>query len=441
MNALQMIGSLNRSQRNTFVASFLGWTLDAFDFFLVTFVTIRIAKDFRVALPLIALAITLTLVMRPVGALIFGILAERFGRRLPLMIDIIFYSIIELLTAFSPNYQVFLILRILFGIGMGGEWGIGASLAMEALPTESRGLFSGILQQGYAVGYLLGAVVYFGIFQFFPSLGWRAMFIVGVLPALLVVFIRLGVPESEVWAQQQTRHRERGISVWQGMWNAVKSRWVLFIYVVLLMTAFNTLSHGTQDNFPTYLQGQFKVGFAITSLITAIANIGAIIGGTIFGFYSQRWGRRRAIIIACVIGLFMIPFWSGLVSIPGLSRLVSITIGAFLIQFMVQGAWGVVPVHLNELSPTDVRGTFPGFAYQFGNLLASFVVFLETTVAVSYGSEKTPNFSIALAIFSLGAFLAVIIFTAIGREAKGIEFTQADEEGIQAKGSLREAVD
>lgn len=441
MNALQMIGSLNRSQRNTFVASFLGWTLDAFDFFLVTFVTIRIAKDFRVALPLIALAITLTLVMRPVGALIFGILAERFGRRLPLMIDIIFYSVIELLTAFSPNYQVFLILRILFGIGMGGEWGIGASLAMEALPTESRGLFSGILQQGYAVGYLLGAVVYFGIFQFFPSLGWRAMFIVGVLPALLVVFIRLGVPESEVWAQQQTRHREHGISVWQGMWNAVKSRWVLFIYVVLLMTAFNTLSHGTQDNFPTYLQGQFKVNFAITSLITAIANIGAIIGGTIFGFYSQRWGRRRAIIIACVIGLFMIPFWSGLVSIPGFSRLVSITIGAFLIQFMVQGAWGVVPVHLNELSPTDVRGTFPGFAYQFGNLLASFVVFLETTVAVSYGSEKTPNFSIALAIFSLGAFLAVIIFTAIGREAKGIEFTKADEEEVASEGSLREAVD
>lgn len=333
MNAFQMIGSLNRQQRNTFTASFLGWTLDAFDFFLVTFVTLRVAKDFRVALPLIAFAISLTLIMRPVGALIFGILAERFGRRLPLMLDIIFYSIIELLTAFSPNYTVFLILRALFGIGMGGEWGLGASLAMEALPTESRGLFSGILQQGYAFGYLIAAVVYFLVFLLVPtpSLAWRVMFAVGVLPALLVVFIRLGVPESPVWEHQQALHRERGISLWQGIWNAVKSRWLLFIYVVLLMTAFNSLSHGTQDNLPTFLQAQLKLGTGATSIITIIANIGAIIGGTLFGFYSQRWGRRRAIIIACILGLLMIPLWSGLLQIPGVGLLTSIAIGAFLI--------------------------------------------------------------------------------------------------------------
>ena len=381
--------------------------------------------------------------MRPLGALIFGILAERFGRRLPLMIDIIFYSIIELLTAFSPNYTVFLILRALFGIGMGGEWGLGASLAMEALPTESRGFFSGVLQQGYAFGYLVAAIVYYLVFLLVPtpSIAWRVMFAVGVIPALLVVFIRLGVPESPVWEHQQALHRERGVSLWQGMWNAIKSRWVLFLYVVLLMTAFNSLSHGTQDNLPTFLQAQLKLGTGATSLITIIANIGAIIGGMIFGFYSQRWGRRRAIIIACILGLFMIPLWSGLVRIPGIGLLTSIAIGAFLLQFMVQGAWGVVPVHLNELSPTDVRGTFPGFAYQFGNLLASFIVTLEAIVAQNLGTVRTPNYGLALAIFSTCAFLAVIIFAAIGREAKGIEFTQADEEEFAPSGGLREAVD
>ena len=443
MNAFQMVGSLNNQQRNTFIASFLGWTLDAFDFFLVTFVTVRVAKDFRVGLPLVLFAVTLTLMLRPVGALIFGILAERFGRRLPLMIDIIFYSIIELLTAFSPNYAVFLVLRALFGIGMGGEWGLGASLAMEALPTESRGFFSGVLQQGYAFGYLIAAIVYYFVFLLVPnpSLAWRVMFAIGVLPALLVVFIRLGVPESPVWEHQQALHRERGVNLWQGMWNAIKSRWVLFVYVVLLMTAFNSLSHGTQDNLPTFLQAQLKLGTAATSIITIIANIGAIIGGMIFGFYSQRWGRRRAIIIACVLGLLMIPLWSGLVRIPGIGLLASIATGAFLLQFMVQGAWGVVPVHLNELSPTDVRGTFPGFAYQFGNLLASFIVTLEAIVAQNLGTVKTPNYGLALAIFSACAFVAVILFAFIGREAKGIEFTQADEEEFAPSGAVREALD
>lgn len=427
MSALSLVRSLNRDQRNIFLASFLGWTLDAFDFFLVTFVTLRIAKDFRVALPAIVFTITLTLMLRPLGALIFGILADRFGRRTPLMIDIICYSVIELLTAFAPNYAIFLLLRGLFGIAMGGEWGLGSSLAMESLPTESRGLFSGILQQGYACGYLLGAIAFFLVFTFFPYFGWRTMFVIGVLPALLVVFIRMGVPESPVWEHQQTLHRERGTNVWQGMRNAVKSRWLLFVYLIILMTAFNALSHGTQDLLPTFLQGQLKLPVFSTSLITIIANIGAIIGGTLFGYYSQNWGRRRAIIIACVLGIIMIPFWIGFIRIPGLGLLASIAVGAFLLQFMVQGAWGIIPVHLNELSPTDVRGTFPGFAYQLGNLFASGIVTFEALLAENLKTGNVPNYASALAIFSLGAFIAVILFTAIGREAKGIEFIMADE--------------
>src|SRR5258708_25577543 len=255
------------------------------------------------------------------------------------MDDIIFYSVMELLIAFAPNFTIFLILRALFGIGMGGEWGLGSSLAMESLPTQSRGLFSGILQQGYACGYLLAAIAYFIIFTFFPYLGWRAMFVIGVLPALLVVYIRLGVTESPVWEHQQILHRERGTNVWQGMGNAMKRHWLLFVYLIILMTAFNGISHGTQDNLPTFLQAQLKLGVSATSTITIIANIGAIIGGILFGYYSQNWGRRRAIIIACILGIIMIPFWTGYIRIPGLSLLASIAVVAFLLQFMLQGAW------------------------------------------------------------------------------------------------------
>jgi|SRR5450755_288647 len=442
MGVWSLIRSLNGVQRRTFMASFLGWSLDAFDFFLVTFVTLHIAKDFNVGLSAVLFAVTLTLMMRPVGALIFGILADRFGRRIPLMIDILFYSLLELLTAFSPNFTVFLILRALFGIGMGGEWGLGSSMAMETLPTESRGLFSGILQQGYAFGYLLAAVVYGILFTVFPAMSWRILFVVGVLPALLVVFIRMGVQESPVWEHKQALRNQTGISVWQGIRNAITTRPWLFIYVIILMTAFNSLSHGTQDVYPTFLQKQLGLSASAASTITILFNIGAIIGGTLFGFYSQRWGRRRAIIVAAVIGMFMIPFWSGLVKLPAVNVLVSLTIGAFFLQFMVQGAWGVIPVHLNELSPTDVRGTFPGFAYQLGNLFAAFIVTLESIVAFNLGTAKGPNYGLALALFSLGAFLAVIILTAIGREARGIDFIKENNKEMEgeAPAALRPSV-
>jgi SHS family lactate transporter-like MFS transporter len=439
VNAWSLMRSLNREQRNTFIASFLGWTLDAFDFFLLTFVTLRIAKEFGVGLPAVALTVTLTLVMRPFGALIFGLFAERFGRRTPLMVDIILYSIFELLTAFSPNYVVFLILRILFGVAMGGEWGLGSSLAMESLPTESRGLFSGLLQQGYAFGYLLAAIVYFGIFNFFPDASWRIMFAVGVIPALLVVFIRRNVHESSVWEHRQAVRQEKHISVGRGMWNAIKSRPIVFLYLVILMTAFNTLSHGTQDNLPVFLQAQLKASVLQTTGITVIANIGAIIGGILFGYYSQQWGRRRAIVIACVIGLFMIPLWTGLIVIPGLKILGTIALGAFLLQFMVQGAWGVIPAHLNELSPTDVRGTFPGFAYQLGNLFAAYIVFLEALIAVNLGVAGKPNYQLALGFFSLGAFIAVAILAAVGREARHVEMSTNDEADLETSSEIETA--
>ena len=260
-------------------------------------------------------------------------------------------------------------------------------------------------------------------------MSWRVLFVVGVLPALLVVFIRMGVHESPVWEHKREVRSQTGGSVWGGIGMAIKSRPWLFIYVIILMTAFNSMSHGTQDAYPTFLQKQLGLAASATSIITIIANIGAICGGMLFGYYSQRWGRRRAIMIAAALGILMIPFWSGLLRLPVVQLLTSIAIGAFLLQFMVQGAWGVIPVHLNELSPTDVRGTFPGFAYQLGNLFASFIVTIEAIVANNLGTVKSPNYGLSLALFSLGAFLAVIILTAIGPEAKGIDFMiESDDE-------------
>src|SRR5919201_6699247 len=313
MEAVQLFKSLDRDQRNTFLACFLGWALDALDFFLVTFVLVPIGHDFSESIPKVAFAITLTLMMRPVGALIFGWLGDKFGRRVPLMADIIFYSVMELLTAFAPNFTVFLILRALFGIGMGGEWGLGASLAMESLPTQARGLFSGILQQGYAVGYLLAALV-FGIV--FPRFGWRALFVVGALPALLVIYIRTKVPESPVWLRQRST-----INFWASLGDIVKQHWLLLIYVILLMTAFNAMSHGTQDMYQTFLSEQRGLDVKAKSIIGVIYAVGAICGGILVGHLSQKFGRRRLIILSAICGIILIPAW---VLSPALSVLVAV---------------------------------------------------------------------------------------------------------------------
>lgn len=409
MEAVRLFKALTREQRNTFIACFLGWTLDALDFFLLTFVLIPIASEFGRSISQVTFAITLTLLMRPVGAFIFGLLGDKFGRRIPLMIDIIFYSVMELLTAFAPNFTVFLILRALFGIGMGGEWGLGASLAMESLPIRARGLFSGILQQGYALGSLLAALVYWVTF---PLFGWRGLFVVGALPALLVIYIRARVPESPVWV----RHRSEGRTPFN-LKEFIRQHLVLFLYAVLLMTAFNYMSHGTQDLYPTFLQKQRGFDVGQTSAITMIYALGAICGGTVVGFLSQRWGRRRCIILAATCGMVLIPAW---ILPPGTLLLIA---GGFLMQFMVQGAWGVIPVHLNELSPPNFRGTFPGFAYQLGNGLAAFAAQQQAWLAERFRSANgQPNYALTMAVVVGVGFLAIIILTSIGREEHGREF-------------------
>jgi len=409
LEAIRLFKILNRDQRNTFIACFLGWALDALDFFLVTFVLIPIGHDFGQTVPKVAFAITLTLMMRPVGAFIFGLLGDKFGRRIPLMADIIFYSVMELLTAFAPNFTIFLILRALFGIGMGGEWGLGASLAMESLPTQTRGLFSGILQQGYAVGYLLAALVYWIVF---PHFGWRGLFIAGALPAFLVIYIRAHVPESPVWQRQRSQQKPKlRMSIF------LKQHGVLFIYAALLMTAFNYMSHGTQDLYPTYLEKQRGFGVSAKSMISIVYATGAICGGAVMGFLSQQWGRRRVIILSAICGMLLIPLW---IFAPSTTLLI---MGGFLIQFMVQGAWGVVPVHLNELSPPEFRGTFPGLAYQLGNFAAAYAAQQQAWLAEHFRSSNgQPNYAITMALVEAVVFLVIIVLAAIGREERGKEF-------------------
>jgi SHS family lactate transporter-like MFS transporter len=403
MSLVADLKSLSRPQRSAIWASYLGWTLDAFDFFLMVFMLKAIAAEFGSDIKTVALAVTLTLVARPFGALVFGYCADRFGRRPVLMIDIALFSIFSFASAFAPSLAVLFILRTLFGFAMGGEWGIGASLVMESVPAKLRGPVSGLLQSGYPTGYLIASLVYFLLFD---AIGWRGMFMVGILPAFLVILIRMRVVESPAF--EACRHLPPVNALAE-----LARHWKIALYLIVLMTAFNFFSHGTQDIYPTFLQVQHHFDTRLTGTIAIVMNVGAIAGGIAFGIWSERIGRRRAIIIAALLALPIIPLWA-FSTTPLL-----LAIGAFLIQISVQGAWGIVPVHLNELSPPLVRGMFPGFAYQAGNLIASINLPLQAGIAKANGE----NYGLALAIVCGTMAVLIAAWTALGPERKQADFT------------------
>ena len=393
------------NQRNAVLAGFLGWTLDAFDFFILTLVIDDIAASFGRKRPDIAFALTVTLAMRPIGAVVFGIMADRLGRRLPLMINVIFYAVISVLSGLAPSYQAFLILRMLFGIGMGGEWGVGASLALESASPRLRGLLSGLLQEGYALGNLLSAVAFRLVYPYFNSLypgnGWRLMFFLGGLPALLSLFIRSRVKESAAWHEHKTD--------WASYKRSLPQYWRRFVYLVVLMTMMNFMSHGTPDMYPTLL-GTLGYSKARIADVTMLSGIGAILGGLAFGYYSDMSGRRRAMLTAMVCGLVVVPFW-----IAGHSPW-RILVGVFLMQFFVQGAWGVIPAHINELSPNHLRGFFPGFAYQLGVMFAASIPYVESALGERFTYTQAMGGLVTL------VFITAFIVTVAGPEAKGVSF-------------------
>ncbi|WP_028230737.1 MFS transporter [Paraburkholderia mimosarum] len=397
-----------REQKNVTIAAYLGWTLDAFDFFLMVFVLKDIANEFNTKIPAVAFAITLTLAMRPIGALIFGRMADKYGRRPTLMINIACYSLFELLTGFSPNLTTFIVLRALFGVAMGGEWGVGSALTMETIPPKARGIVSGLLQAGYPSGFLLASVV-FGVL--YPYIGWRGMFFVGVLPALLVLYVRANVPESPAFKEMEKRPRPSLLST-------LRHNWKLSLYAIVLMTAFNFFSHGTQDLYPTFLREQHHFDPHTVSIITIVLNIGAIVGGLSFGQLSERIGRRKAIFIAALIALPVLPLWAFS------QGPVLLALGAFLMQISVQGAWGVIPVHLNEISPDEVRATFPGLVYQLGNLFAS----VNATLQASLAETHNQNYSMAMAIVAGTVAVVIAVLIPFSRERRGIDMTQTARE-------------
>ncbi len=382
------------------LAGFFGWTLDAFDFFVVVFLIDTLAHQFGVPKKDIVRTLTATLAMRPVGAILFGLLADRYGRRIPLMANVIYFSVIEVLCGFSPNYTFFLVMRALFGIGMGGEWGVGASLAMEAAPARWRGMLSGILQSGYSIGYLLAAVAARFLL---PAWGWRAMFWAGAVPALLALYIRTKVPESEAWKQH------RAASTWQVL-RVVAGEWKRFAYLVVLMTFMMFLSHGTQDLYPDFLQEVHRVSAAARANIAIVYNVAAVLGAILFGHVSQVAGRRKGMIAALGLSLVMIPLWAFGGSLPVL------ILGACLMQAGVQGAWGVIPVHLNELSADAARGLMPGLAYQLGILIAS------PTNSMEYALRDRVGYQWAIAGFEIVTIVTLAILLWLGTEAHGRSF-------------------
>jgi MFS transporter, SHS family, lactate transporter len=407
---MEFVGHFRRLtpvQRNTFIACFLGWSLDAFDFFILIFCVNALAAQFQTKVSAITEAIFLTLAMRPVGAILFGWMADRFGRRPTLMVDIIAYSVFELASAFAPSLKFFLIMRAFFGIAMGGEWGVGAALAFETLPTEGRGFFSGLLQEGYVVGNLLAAAVYGTLF---PIVGWRGMFVIGALPAFLVIYIRTKVDESPAWlqgraARETEHHAGHDISAYLGS----------FAFLVVLMFGFNSFSHGTQDLYPTFLERNHLFGPQTVRTVSIVGSIGALLGGIFFGTWSERVGRRRAIVVAALLAIPVIPLWAYSHTVAMLA------LGGFLMQFMVQGAWGVIPAHLNELSPPAVRGTFPGFAYQLGNFFSSRNAVIQAKLVEGrFGGSFPPVLSWTVVVIAS----LVALVTLSGKERRGVDLSK-----------------
>ncbi|KAJ2549254.1 Carboxylic acid transporter [Coemansia sp. RSA 1933] len=416
---------LDFHQGYTFTVAFLGWVVDAIDFFCVSLSATELATAFGKEPSKVTSAITVTLMLRPIGALLFGVIADRFGRRIPLMVNLFLFTVIELATGFSPNLPTFIGLRAVYGILMGGEWGLGNSLAMEVLPIKSRGLFSGILQEGYAVGNLLAAMLYYLIV---PHLGWRALYWISITPAVITIILAYFLKESDVWKQTRQAQKAAAKPFYVTFGEMLKKYWLRCIHAIILMAGMNFLSHGSQDLYPTFLKTQHGFSQQQATIGTVVGNLGAIVGGMFFGYMSEYLGRRRTIAICTIIGACFIPLWI----LP--SKFGTLLAGAFFMQVFVQGAWGVIPVYLSEMAPPEFRATFPGLAYQLGNLISASASQIEATMGEKNplpelrNGQKVPDYGRVQGILIGIIYCCVLVLVVVGKEDKGKNFEKDSKE-------------
>ncbi|KAJ2382720.1 Carboxylic acid transporter [Coemansia sp. RSA 2603] len=415
---------LTPRQAYTFTVAFLGWMIDAIDFFCVSMTTTELAASFNKDPSQVTSAITVTLMLRPIGALAFGVIGDRYGRRIPLMVNLFLFTVIELASGFARNLPTFIGLRAIYGILMGGEWGLGNSLAMETLHAESRGIFSGILQEGYAVGNLVAAMLYYVIV---PNLGWRALYWISIAPAVVTIILSYFVEETDAWKQTRETQINSSKRYYTIVIDMLKKHWIRCIYAVILMAAMNFLSHGSQDLYPTFLKKQHGFSPKQATIGTVVGNLGAIVGGMFFGYISDYLGRRRTIAICTICGSCFIPLWI----LP--SKFGQLLAGAFFMQVFVQGAWGVIPVYLSEISPEGFRTTFPGLSYQLGNLIAASASQIEATMGEKNplpdlrDGKEVPNYGRVQGILIGIIYCCVFVLVIIGREERGKQFVQKQQ--------------
>lgn len=398
-------------QWKTLGGAWAGWVLDAFDFTILLLVLADIGKSFGVSLVAMGTVVTGTLFCRLFGGLLFGTWADRAGRLLPLMVSVASFSFFSLLTALSPNFAVFFAIRLLFGIGMGGEWASGTPLAMENWPREHRGMASGILQGGWPVGYLLATLVYFVVF---PIWGWRALFVVGAFPALLVLFIRRKMPESPVYLQRQERLRQRTEGIGDRfslvrLFQPDLLRTTLHAFIVMgaMMFAYYSLT----TFWPTFLTSALHLGVAGKTLFLVCLNASSLIGYWGAGWLSERFGRRPTLVGYAMLAVVSLPLYS---LVPGAW---AVFVGGLLIGALGVGLWGVIPAYLSERFPTSARAAGSGTAYHVGAAIGSFAA-----TAVALIDAAGASLGQAIALGGAIALAAVAISVALGPEPKGREF-------------------
>ncbi|CAF1083392.1 unnamed protein product [Adineta steineri] len=456
-NPIKLLRMLNRRQAALFLVGFLAWTFDAFDFFAVTLNIIPIGKSYNRTTTDITWGITITLMLRAIGAIIFGIAGDRFGRKWPFIVNIVLYALIEIGTGFCRTYGQFIGLRAVFGIAMGGIYGNCAATALEDAPIAARGLLSGLLQQGYACGYLLAAAFNVAITDH-QRYGWRALFWFGGCPPLLVALWRVFLPETDAFLNvKKEREAIANANICtdptikppssmrlflRTVRPALVEHWPMLIYLVLMMAGFNFLSHGSQDLYPTFLSSTLQFSHSLVTITTIVANIGAIIGGMTIGYFSSFFGRRLSILVVLIIGGLLIPAYL-------LPRDKTIMVGAFFQQMCVQGAWGVVPIHLMELSPGQFRSFVVGTAYQLGNLISSASSTIEAKAGQQFPKKSlTPNsnneeqydYGKVIIIFLSCVYVYLFIIIFLGPEKRNIDETNSNNNNNKDDGYDNETV-